>query len=812
MKLILFIACFTFPFISISKEQNINVDKLKDIIERRCIKCHGAKNSKGVKTLKAELDLEGIFDTSANQFSIIKKSFQLVLANKMPPEDSKPLGRLKSEVLKGLSNYIEDHGTKSQLKSEKLFRRSIKEITLKIESLLKINLSFSNPLKEIPDNLKINRKESAPLIDQYFLGEYLSAIDQIVDKAFTLQVSKENEIDWSFSSPLFYSDRKLSTSKTTNGIAENIIWYGPHYVLNGTVAVESLHKTGVPHSGYYDIEVTATAQNRGKLNDDLTYIDSSAPLRLGVKTGLSRKGGKTNKPVWFEEANEANLAEFDLPDNTFKTFKTRVWLEKYYYPRLTYRNGSIFGNRLVNRLRQDERKRLPINLHAKFISESLAPRILVKSVKISSVPQRINNFLMVFGPNYSNENHFEKSIINFAEKAYDSRLTLDEKVALLENISNFKIQNKCSLKDTYKYAVKYILTSSKILFGKYPQSEIELIDHINARLTGLLGLKTKDPQILHSIIEQNDLDFFSKNFLDYWLHIHKSKTVIPSIHDKYYKKYFINNIKEYSLKETYLTFQYMLKKNKSALDLLNSNYKIINEPLAKHYGITFDNKDDIKELGQDSLYLYPGKANSVKYYLVNQQGIGGLISQASILNLTSDEVATNPILRGSWIMKELLGIPLRHPPKDVPSFEPDLRSAKTVKEQLEAHKTIKSCASCHTDMDPLGLVLELYDNIGQYRSTYRNNKIVEPEVELFGEAIDNIKDYKKIIRETKGDIFVLNLSSKILEYFLKREITDDEYIELYKKVKTLKVKEYPLLDLLKYITQHSSLSNFKTEN
>jgi hypothetical protein len=805
-----------------AEQRKIHSSKLRSTIHqnfsRRCFKCHGATNKSGKKTVKGELDLvEVLAGNSADSLEVLQDSFKQILANKMPPVDAKNLGTLRQGTLEALSTYVQLNSTDEKLSKEKVYRLTINELTHKAESLLNTNLSFTNPFENIPNSLKLNRQESDRLSDSFFLSEYIKAVDEIVENAFYLSENKVEKINWDFQQPLFYTQKEYGGHKRRNGIAENIIWYGgQNSENNGIVAVQELDKKGVPYSGYFDVEITATAQNRGKLSDDITLVDSSLPLRLGLLTGLSKAGGKI-KPIWYHETNETYLAEFDMPDNGFETFKVRVWLEKFYYPRLIYTNGALVSGSVVKNvqkhLKEDPEKKIPYYANSMFISESDAQRILIKSMKIKSAPFEEDKYRELFGDTYQKPSTFNRNILSFAEKAYERLLTQDEKDLLINKVSAFSTAKKLSLKQSYKYALKAILTSPKLLFKKLPDNQDSLASHISYALTGHAPdnntfKKEEIGKVIEGIFDGDDSMYFSENFLDFWLHIYKSRSIYPNVRNKYYREYYIERIKDFSIKETYLNFLYMIKGNKSALDLLKSDYRVISAPLKKHYKLKDSKETELENVSVELAQLLPGSTPSTKYFLHQEKDAGGFISQASILNLTSDEVATNPILRGVWMIKEFLGIPLKEAPADVPSFEPDLRAATSVREQLKAHQTIKVCASCHVDMDPMGLALELYDNIGQYRETYTKGKRVDHEVTLFGEEIKTIAEYKTVLRETKSEIFVMTLSSKMLEYFLRREITDKEYFELYDDISQLKQHEYPLQSIIKTVSKHKALSNF----
>lgn len=144
-------------------------------------------------------------------------------------------------------------------------------------------------------------------------------------------------------------------------------------------------------------------------------------------------------------------------------------------------------------------------------------------------------------------------------------------------------------------------------------------------------------------------------------------------------------------------------------NLIDSDWTMLNERLARHYGIEGIAGPDFRRVSLD-------KRKTVR---------GGLLAQASIHAVTSNGSTTSPVIRGTWVLDKFLGTPAPPPPPDVPAIEPDIRGATTIKEQLAKHRTIASCNSCHRKIDPLGLALENFDVIGGWREKYR--ALVEPK-------------------------------------------------------------------------------------
>src|SRR5207248_2731208 len=145
----------------------------------------------------------------------------------------------------------------------------------------------------------------------------------------------------------------------------------------------------------------------------------------------------------------------------------------------------------------------------------------------------------------------------------------------------------------------------------------------------------------------------------------------------------------------------VLRQNLSLMDFVDSDWTILNDRLAKHYGV-------------------PGitGAHFRRVKLPSDSVRGGLLTQASILKVTANGTTTSPVVRGAWAIENMLGIHVP-PPPPVPAVEPDLTGATTLRQQLERHRNDVSCASCHSKIDPPGFALESFDAIGGWRDSYR---------------------------------------------------------------------------------------------
>jgi hypothetical protein len=154
-----------------------------------------------------------------------------------------------------------------------------------------------------------------------------------------------------------------------------------------------------------------------------------------------------------------------------------------------------------------------------------------------------------------------------------------------------------------------------------------------------------------------------------------------------------------------------------------------------------------------------------------------------VLTVSANGVETSPVMRGVWVSENILGIHPPPPPDEVPAIEPDVSGATTVRERLAKHSTDKTCAECHRKIDPLGFSLESFDPVGRWRDAYpqpKKSKTPAPKVDATGEfpsgeTYQDFAGFKKIIVETREDVFTRHLIRQMLSYSTGRhmEITDD---------------------------------------
>jgi mono/diheme cytochrome c family protein len=238
------------------------------------------------------------------------------------------------------------------------------------------------------------------------------------------------------------------------------------------------------------------------------------------------------------------------------------------------------------------------------------------------------------------------------------------------------------------------------------------------------------------------------NFAGQWLQLRNLRNSIP---DNDLFPEFDDNLRQAFARETELLFESVVRENRSAIDLLTADYTFVNERLAKHYEIP---------------YIYGSHFRRVP---VTDAGRQGLLGHGSILTLTSNADRTSPVVRGKWILANLLGMPPAPPPPNVPPLKSDVEKVKptTMREQMEEHRKNPVCAGCHKIMDPLGFAMENFDAVGRWRTRDAGSLIDATGQFIDGTELDGVDSLRQALVK-RPDVFVSTMTEKLLIYALGR--------------------------------------------
>lgn len=388
----------------------------------------------------------------------------------------------------------------------------------------------------------------------------------------------------------------------------------------------------------------------------------------------------------------------------------------------------------------------------------------------------------LFNDNYEEINppHLaaQKVILPFATKAYRRFLKEDEKARLTELFMSVYAQsdsldNPRRFNESLVQTFKSVLVSPHFLYraeeeppvrGAYPLSNFELATRLSYFLwssmpdqelfsLAYLG-KLQDTVVLEAQVRRMLADpkskRFAESFATQWLGVSKLLDNQQIVDPERFPE-FDMAIRKALYRETVEYFYYVLTKSKNMLELINSDYTFVNDELARYYGIEGVSGDGFRKVN------------------VSDRSRGGVLGMGAVLTSTSLPTRTSPVLRGKWVMEQILGISPPPPPPEVAELPKDAASHNSVglRKLLERHRSDPACFSCHQKMDPLGLGLENFDAIGKWRDSYGQADIDPSGVLADGQKFNGPEELKDLLIEEKQRI-ARNFSSRMLSYALGR--------------------------------------------
>ncbi|MEJ1241805.1 DUF1592 domain-containing protein [Chryseolinea sp. T2] len=367
-----------------------------------------------------------------------------------------------------------------------------------------------------------------------------------------------------------------------------------------------------------------------------------------------------------------------------------------------------------------------------------------------------------------------------ATKAYRRFLTDDEKQKL-SGLFRRVYDAKDSLKNPERFnqsvaeTFKSLLISPNFLYkveeepdmpGAYDLSHFEVATRLSYFLwcsmpdDELFSLayagKLQDTLVLQQQVKRMLADpkakRFAENFSTQWLGISKLLDQQPMVDEQLYPG-FSKTIRQGLYRETVEYFYYVLTRSRNMLELISSDYTFLNKELADFYGIEGVTAEDIQRV------------------MLNDSVRGGVLGMGSVLAATSFPMRTSPVIRGKWVMEQLLGISPPPPPPVVAEFNEDTKAHEELglRKILEAHRAKPDCQSCHQKMDPLGLGLENFDPTGRWRNSYGKASVDASGVMADGRTFKGPYELKQLLLTERARI-ARNLSVRMLSYALGRSI------------------------------------------
>ena len=373
----------------------------------------------------------------------------------------------------------------------------------------------------------------------------------------------------------------------------------------------------------------------------------------------------------------------------------------------------------------------------------------------------------------------QRILTTLARRAYRGDVAKDDVPTLMDFYQRGR-RDGGSFDSGIDLALRRLLASPKFLVrverdpaavpagGAYRLSDLEIASRLSFFLWSSIpddtlldvaskgGLKSAaglDQQVRRMLADAKSQAFID-NFVGQWLQLRNLKTKQPNSHEF---PDFDDNLRQSLGTEAEMFFASIMREDRSVLDLMTANYTFLNERLARHYGIP-------------NVY-----GTHFRRVTLKDETRYGLLGKGAVLMVTSHPHRTSPVLRGKWILENVLGSPPPPPPDVVPPFEEDAGAAKpkSVRERMEQHRRNPACASCHRMIDPAGLALENFDAVGAWRT--KDGGTRGAPVDASGQLVDGtqingvVELRAALLREP--ETFVRTLTEKLMTYAVGRGLT-----------------------------------------
>ncbi len=730
---------------------------IRSFIDGHCVACHDAGNKKG------GLDLDSIAFEPGDPPNFAKwvKVFERVSAGEMPPKkrprpEPKEVASFSRSLASALTASERDRVARDGRATRRRLNRHEYENVLR-DLLSAPWLEVKEMLPEDGVAHRFNKVGDALDVSHVQMARYLIAADYALRQAMAFQVNRppsktvryhardQSSFTGKFKYSVFNTAPERATFPTLGSKAQPDVRSGKEPLTVGPSDPERREQEGVglvcgayepiepkfnafraPSTGRYRLRFNAQSVWVGPNGSNANgSVANSGPKRWFIPNFDDVSAGRRSEPITiysetpprqlrligsFDITPEAGVHELDawlLAGETIRPDASRLFrsrpgearfqnpfAEQDGQPGVTYRWLEVEGP-LHDQWPPAGHRLLFGDLPTK------KPRNAKERVEVvSAEPEKDARTLLAA----------------FARRAYRRPVEDGEALRFLPVVTG-RLKAGASFADAMIAGYTAVLCSPEFIYIDEKPGLLD--DHaLAARLAFFLTNSEPDPE-LRSIADRGELRRpevlraqtdrllddpksrrFVNAFLDYWLDLRKAAANTPD--SSLYNDYYLDDLlAESAVSETQLFFAELLRGDLPARNLISSDFVMVNERLADHYGLP----------GVQGVALR-------KVELPTDSVRGGLLTQASVLMVTANGTTTSPVLRGAWIMERILGQP-SPPPPPVPAVEPDLRGAQTIREQLAKHRDQASCATCHSKIDPPGFALESFDVMGGWRDRYR---------------------------------------------------------------------------------------------
>jgi len=340
------------------------------------------------------------------------------------------------------------------------------------------------------------------------------------------------------------------------------------------------------------------------------------------------------------------------------------------------------------------------------------------------------------------------------------------------------------------YELSDLALASRLSFFLW--SSIPDDDLLAAAAKGELGKPAVLDRQVRRMLADPKAEALVTNFAGQWLYLRNLRNKVPN---SFQFPDFDDDLRRAMVREVELFFKSIIDEDRSVLDLMTGDYTFVNERLARHYGLP-------------AIY-----GSQFRRVTLDDSARQGLLGKGAILMATSHAHRTSPVLRGKWVLENIIGVPPAPPPDNVPALNDEEHPDKprSVRESLEQHRASPPCASCHRVLDPIGFALENFDAVGAWRT--RDGGTLGDAIDASGQLVDGTKvDGAVALRQAllrEPETFVRTLTEKLLTYALGRGLAAPDMAVVRSVVRDARPGQYTFSSLLLGIV-HSTPFRMRT--
>ncbi|KAA5545254.1 DUF1592 domain-containing protein [Roseiconus nitratireducens] len=777
-----------------------------------CLDCHHADDPSGDRDFQS-LDLSS---TDADTLISLQEIIDQLTLGAMPPEDAEqPSTQQRGEVIDALTTALRDARQKQQSTGGQtvLRRMTRREYLATVADLFAMDLSMFDPTDHFPQDQTVENLDNigdALVTSGYLLEQYLDAADQIVEKVFR-QRERPTEQQWHFTGDFRQQPELDPAHKDAFDFRYLCLYdspladkpegaYGP---------LEAFHD-GVPADGTYQIRVLAQALHRDTPYDEKHLrIDLSENFRMGIRPGDPEAGSLHNiQPL------QPLLAEQVIEDGEPQWYTFQVPLDRGFMPRFTFENGLEGVRSLHNKLFRLYSDTLPERVQdvkgiflcrKAMLRYGKVPQIRIHEVHVRGpiVQQWPSDRIRTVLPDGQfDPDRVRELVQRFADRAYRRPATSGE-VDRLMAVYQARLDATEDAFSAFKDTLKVMLCSPSFLYldpGCETDSD-QISQHaLASRLSYFLTGSMPDAA-LRRLADQGDLDrdalvaqtrrllasdasqAMISGFTDAWLNLRALGGMPPDRNS--FWRYYALNLQPDMKRETQLFLRHLIDDDRPVTEWLTGDYSFINRDLAKLYDVT------------DQVPVED--ANEFRKVTFTDNRRGGLLGQASVLTVSANGIETSPVIRGVWMLENVLGTPPPPPPDDVPAIDPDVRGAKSIRDLLQKHRSTSACNECHRKIDPLGFALECFDPIGAVRQRYDNRAEIDTSGKLpSGQSFQDVVGLKELLVQRQS-FFARSFAESMTAYALGRRIETADRGEIDALLEPLADQGYPVRSIIEQI-------------